>query len=81
MVYQNSSHVWIGTDGGGLYDYDLTTNKFRNYTTQESLPSNAVYGLIKILLWIKKTAWVQRILLIYQIAAMRSSYCDTALIL
>lgn len=47
MVYLNSSHVWIGTDGGGLYDYDLTTNKFRNYTTQESLPSNAVYGLIK----------------------------------
>ena len=47
LVYQNSSHVWIGTDGGGLYDYDLTTNKFRNYTTQESLPSNAVYGLIK----------------------------------
>ena len=47
MVYQNFSHVWIGTDGGGLYDYDLTTNKFRNYTTQESLPSNAVYGLIK----------------------------------
>ena len=47
MVYQNSSHVWIGTDGGGLYDYDLTTNKFRNYTIQESLPSNAVYGLIK----------------------------------
>jgi len=47
MVYQNSSHVWIGTDGGGLYEYDLTTNKFRNYTTQESLPSNGVYGLIK----------------------------------
>ena len=47
MVYQNSSYVWIGTDGGGLYDYDLTTNKFRNYTTQESLPSNSVYGLIK----------------------------------
>ena len=46
MVYQNSRHVWIGTDGGGLYDYDLTTNKFRNYTTKESLPSNAVYGLI-----------------------------------
>ena len=46
MVYQNSSHVWIGTDGGGLYDYDLTTNKFRNYTTQESLPSNVVYGII-----------------------------------
>ena len=47
MVYQNSRHVWIGTDGGGLYDYDLTTNKLRNYTTQESLPSNTVYGLIK----------------------------------
>ena len=47
MVYQNSRHVWIGTDGGGLYDYDLTTNKLRNYTTQESLPSNTVSGLIK----------------------------------
>lgn len=48
MVYQNSRHVWIGTDGGGLYDYDLkTTNKLRTYTTQESLPSNVVYGLIK----------------------------------
>ena len=47
MVYQNSRHVWIGTDGGGLYDYDLTTNKLRNYTTRESLPSNTVSGLIK----------------------------------
>ena len=47
MVYQNSRHVWIGTDGGGLYDYNLKTNKLRNYTTQESLPSNTVYGLIK----------------------------------
>lgn len=47
MVYQNSRHIWIGTDGGGLYDYDLTTNKLRNYTTQESLPSNTVSGLIK----------------------------------
>ena len=47
MVYQNSRHVWIGTDGGGLYDYDLKTNKLKNYTTQESLPSNTVYGLIK----------------------------------
>ncbi len=47
MVYQNSRHIWIGTDGGGLYDYDLKTNKLRNYTTQESLPSNTVYGLIK----------------------------------
>lgn len=47
MVYQNSRHVWIGTDGGGLYDYDLMTNKLRNYTTRESLPSNTVSGLIK----------------------------------
>ena len=47
MVYQNSRHVWIGTDGGGLYDYDLKTTKLKNYTTQESLPSNTVYGLIK----------------------------------
>ena len=47
MSFQDSRHIWIGTDGGGLYDYDLLTKKFKRYTNQDALPSNNVYGLIK----------------------------------
>jgi hypothetical protein len=47
MAFQDSRHIWIGTDGGGLYDYDFLTKKFKRYTNQDALPSNTVYGLIK----------------------------------
>ena len=47
MAFQDSRHIWIGTDGGGLYDYDLLTKKFKRYTNQDALPSNTVYGLIR----------------------------------
>ena len=47
MVYQDSQHIWIATDGGGLIFYNLKTNKIRIYTTHESLPSNSVYALVK----------------------------------
>ena len=47
MVYEDSQHIWIATDGGGLSLYDLKTNKIRIYTTHESLPSNSVYALVK----------------------------------
>ena len=47
MAFQDSRHIWIGTDGGGLYDYDFQTKKFKRYTNQDALPSNNVYGLIK----------------------------------
>ena len=47
MAFQDSRHIWIGTDGGGLYDYDLLAKKFKRYTNQDALPSNTVYGLIK----------------------------------
>lgn len=55
MAFQDSRHIWIGTDGGGLYDYDFLTKKFKLYTNQDALPSNNVYGLIKSIngnLWI-----------------------------
>lgn len=50
MAFQDSRHIWIGTDGGGLYDYDFLTKKFKRYTNQDALPSNTVYGLIKVLM-------------------------------
>ena len=47
MVYQDSQHVWIATDGGGLCLYDLKTHHFTTYTTKQSLPSDNVYALLK----------------------------------
>lgn len=47
MVYQDAQHVWIATDGGGLCLYDLKSHHIKTYTTEQSLPSNNVYALLK----------------------------------
>lgn len=47
MVYQDAQHIWLATDGGGLCLYDFKTHHITQYTTQQSLPSNNVYALLK----------------------------------
>ncbi len=47
MVFQDARHIWIATDGGGLYLYDRHKHQLKNYTISESLPSNTVYALVK----------------------------------
>lgn len=47
MVYQDAQHVWIATDGGGLCLYDLKSHQLKTYTSEQSLPSNNVYALLK----------------------------------
>ena len=47
IAYQDSRHIWIATDGGGLCLFDFKTGKVKTYTTQQSLPSNNVYALLK----------------------------------
>lgn len=47
MVFQDARHIWIATDGGGLYIYDWQKHQLKNYTTEQSLPSNTVNALIK----------------------------------
>lgn len=47
MIYQDARHIWIATDGGGLYFYDMLTRRMKNYTTAQSLPSNTIYALVK----------------------------------
>lgn len=37
--------VWIGTDGGGLYKYNLQKNNVQIYNAENSLSSNYVYGV------------------------------------
>lgn len=47
MVFQDARHIWIATDGGGLYLYDWQKHQVKNYTVSQSLPSNTVYALVK----------------------------------
>ncbi len=47
MVFQDARHIWIATDGGGLYIYDWRKHQLKNYTTEQSLPSNTVNALMK----------------------------------
>lgn len=47
MDFQDARHIWIATDGGGLYLYDWQKQQVKNYTISQSLPSNTIYALIK----------------------------------
>ena len=47
MDFQDARHIWIATDGGGLYLYDWQKQQVKNYTISQSLPSNTVYALVK----------------------------------
>ena len=47
MAFQDARHIWIATDGGGLYLYDWQKHQVKNYTISQSLPSNTVYALVK----------------------------------
>ena len=37
--------IWIGTDGGGLYKFNLKSKKLNIYTSENGLTSNYVYGI------------------------------------
>ncbi|MEJ2104388.1 MAG: sigma 54-interacting transcriptional regulator, partial [Ignavibacteriaceae bacterium] len=39
--------LWLGTWGGGLNKFDIKTSKTVHYTTDDGLPSNAVYGILE----------------------------------
>ncbi|MBN1597547.1 MAG: GAF domain-containing protein [Bacteroidales bacterium] len=40
------SHVFIGTNGGGIDILDRETNKFKHFTSREGLPADAVMGFL-----------------------------------
>ncbi len=47
LLFQDNSHVWIATDGGGVCLYDLQSHRVKNYTTAQALPSNTVYAFVR----------------------------------
>ncbi|MFB9057824.1 two-component regulator propeller domain-containing protein [Mariniflexile ostreae] len=45
-IYQESPNsLWIGTEGGGLYNYDETTNISIRYGLESGLPNEVIYAI------------------------------------
>ena len=42
---QDGQHLWLGTYNYGLFSYNLTTKKFRNFSVSEGLPSSDIVGI------------------------------------
>ena len=47
LLLNGTDELWIGTDGGGAYIYNLQTKKCRQMTTKDGLPSNSVRSFCK----------------------------------
>lgn len=55
IAFTNDDQVWLGSDGGGLYLYNLRTAERRTFCTDQRLPSNRVCALLidrEKMLWI-----------------------------
>lgn len=42
-----NNKIWFGTDGGGLNYMDLETDTVVNFSTDNGLPSNYIYGILE----------------------------------
>ena len=45
IYLKNGWQLWVATDGGGVYFYDMKTKRTAHLTTKEGLPSNGVRSL------------------------------------
>lgn len=45
LFNEDNRTVWLGTDGGGIYMYDLTTRKYQTITRENDLPSNSISAM------------------------------------
>lgn len=45
LTTNNEGGLWIGVDGGGLSYLDISSDKITNYTVQDGLPNNRVFGI------------------------------------
>ena len=47
LYVNNGNKLWIGTDGGGVYIYDLKTHKSIQIIKENGLPSNSICSITK----------------------------------
>jgi signal transduction histidine kinase len=45
-LFYEDGHLWIGTDGAGLYDYDIKNNNIREYTINDGISGENVTQII-----------------------------------
>lgn len=46
ICQDDSGYLWIGTYDGGLNRFNPKTNQFYNYSVNEGLSNNAIYGIV-----------------------------------
>lgn len=46
LAFADRDHLWMGSDGGGLYRFDLQADDYLQVTTDNRLPSNRIYSLV-----------------------------------
>lgn len=47
LFEDNTKNLWIGTDGGGVYIYNIKNKSCSQITTDEGLPSNVICSITK----------------------------------
>lgn len=45
--FEPDERVWVGTEGDGMAVYDRRTRRFTRCTTDDGLPNNVVYGILR----------------------------------
>lgn len=43
----DTNTLWFATQGGGLFKYDIENSSFHNYSTQQGLTANIIWGIQK----------------------------------
>nr|WP_242121500.1 two-component regulator propeller domain-containing protein [Aestuariivivens sediminicola] len=48
LFYEKDKGVlWVGTNGNGLIKFNVNSQDIRSYTTEDGLPNNVIYGILK----------------------------------
>lgn len=47
VLFTSSTEAWLGTDGGGVYIYNLRLHSLRQLTVDDGLPSNSVKAIMR----------------------------------
>lgn len=46
-VYEDANkNLWIGTEGDGVYYYNITTEEIKKYDVTNGLPNDVIYGIV-----------------------------------